>query len=215
MHYVILLYVPTGILVGVSLNQIKNINIKSWPFQYIEGDATKKIMNSLIILATATGFTLGVRHYWRQSWRHNRIHLTIDEQTVNIVKCFGSRVIANDSLAIFGGYPRIFAMAQIQPATRFTVAAFASAEDPNLDFFINDLDESKPKYFMDAPDRFIFQNQRFIAASQVPRLKKIVEADYHLESEFDGAPNTRPVKLYVRNKSTVEGHPITPQNKSR
>lgn len=100
-----------------------------------------------------------------------------------------------DSIAVWGWAPKFYVFSEMFPATRFMQTLFLLDESPKfsrarevyLAKFISDLEQSKPRLFVDAPDEFIWPEYPHGALGRhwaVPKVSEYVRNNYTLAGSF-------------------------------
>jgi hypothetical protein len=102
---------------------------------------------------------------------------------------------SGDSIVVWGWVPKFYVFSEMFPGTRFMQTLFLLDESPKfsrarevyLTAFINDLEHSKPKLFIDAPDEFIWPEYPHGALGRhwaVPKISEYIRSNYTLAGSF-------------------------------
>ncbi len=102
---------------------------------------------------------------------------------------------SGDSIVVWGWVPKFYVFSEMFPGTRFMQTLFLLDESPKfsrarevyLTAFINDLEQSKPKLFIDAPDEFIWPEYPHGALGRhwaVPKISEYIRSNYTLAGSF-------------------------------
>jgi hypothetical protein len=100
-----------------------------------------------------------------------------------------------DSIAVWGWAPKFYVFSEKFPATRFMQTLFLLDDSPKfsrakevyLAALINDLERSKPRLFIDAPDEFIWPEYPHGALGRhwaVPKVSDYIRNNYTLAGSF-------------------------------
>lgn len=110
-----------------------------------------------------------------------------------------------DSLCIWGWYPKLHVFSQLRPATRFAAGSLPAVPDPEhnptLRAFLSDVQASKPAFFVDASDEFVFPGAAPDSQPRhysFPEFARWVQSEYTLIGSPQTHPSRRPVLIYKR-----------------
>jgi hypothetical protein len=110
-----------------------------------------------------------------------------------------------DSLCIWGWYAKLHVFTQLRPATRFAAGNLEvdlnPEANPTLRAFLSDVQTSKPAFFVDASDEFVFPGSS--PGSQpryhtFPEFSRWIQSEYTLIGSTQTHPSRRPVLIYKR-----------------
>ncbi len=203
-HYLMFLIVPSVTLLGVSfipLHRVQQVHEETAPkFNRLSIAGLCVVLTAIFVQASATVGDLVRNPVLRGNWGSG-LH-PIGEVIRKLVN-------PGDSIAIWGWAPKFCVMSQTPPAFRFSQSLFFLDESPAfqevrgfyLDRFLNDLEKSRPKLFIDAPDEFMWPGYPHGIMARhwaLPVLSEFVRKNYSLLGSIESPPGKTAIMIYRR-----------------